>query len=119
MSDEGLIRYANDLAGEVEEALRAGDGAVYSEEEFTRLVLDKLGDEGVLDNPIPLYQEGTFGRTRYKITGFSIPDAEDRLLLVTTVHTARSAFSASPVEAGFLESSVSATRPNKSFSILP
>jgi len=87
MSDEGLIRYANDLAAEVEEALRAGDGAVYSEEEFTRLILDRLGDEGVLDNPIPLYQEGTFGRTRYKITGFSIPDAEDRLLLVTTVHT--------------------------------
>jgi hypothetical protein len=50
-------------------------------------VLDKLGDEGVLDNPIPLYQEGTFGRTRYKVTGFSVPDAEDRLLLVTTVHT--------------------------------
>jgi hypothetical protein len=54
---------------------------------FTRLVLDKLGDEAVLDNPIALYQEGTFGRTRYKITGFSIPDAEDRLLLITTVHT--------------------------------
>jgi hypothetical protein len=63
MSDEGLNRYARDLAAEVDEA-----GAVYSEEEFTRLVLDKLGDEGVLDNPIPLYQEGSFARTRYKIT---------------------------------------------------
>jgi hypothetical protein len=82
MCDEGLIRYARDLAAEVDEA-----GAVYSEEEFTRLVLDKLGDEGVLDNPIPLYQEGRFGRTRYKITGFSIPETEDRLVLITTVHT--------------------------------
>jgi hypothetical protein len=45
MSDEGLNRYARDLAAEVDEA-----GAVYSEEEFTRLVLDKLGDEGVLEN---------------------------------------------------------------------
>jgi hypothetical protein len=87
MSDENLIHYARDLATEVEDALRAEAGAVYSEEEFTRLVLDKLGDDGALDNPIPLYQEGTFGRTHYKITGFSIPDTEDRLLLVATVHT--------------------------------
>jgi hypothetical protein len=82
MSDEDLNRYARDLAAEVDEA-----GAVYSEEEFTRLVLDKLGDEAVIENPVALYQEGRFGRTRYKITGFAIPDAEDRLLLVTTVHT--------------------------------
>jgi hypothetical protein len=82
MSDEGLNRYARDLLAEVDEA-----GAVYSEEEFTRLVLDKLGDEGVLDNPIPLYQEGSFARTRYKITGYSIADPEDGLLLVTTVYT--------------------------------
>jgi AIPR protein len=87
MSDEALDLYARDLAAEVDDALRSDEGAVYSEEVFTRLVLDKLGDEAVLDNPIALYQEGTFGRTRYKITGFSIPDAEDRLLLITTVHT--------------------------------
>jgi hypothetical protein len=82
MTDEGLSRYASDLAAEVD-----GAEAVYTEEEFTRLVLEKLGDEGVLDNPVALYQEGRFGRTRYKITGFSIPDTEDRLLLITTVHT--------------------------------
>jgi hypothetical protein len=87
MSDESLNGYARDIADEIEEAIRGGDGAVYSEEEFTRTILDKLGDEGALDNPIALYQEGTFGRTRYKITGFSIADSEDRLLLVTTVHT--------------------------------
>ena len=84
--DEELIAYARDLAAEVEDTIRIGDGAVYSEEEFTRIVLDKLGDEGVLDNPILLYQEGTFGRTKYKITGFSVPDSEDRLLLVTTAY---------------------------------
>jgi AIPR protein/Abortive infection phage resistance protein N-terminal domain len=87
MTDEGLVRYARDLAAEVDEAIHSGEGAVYSEEEFTRLVLDKLGDDGALDNPVLLYQEGTFGRTKYKITGFSIPETEDRLLLVTTVHT--------------------------------
>src|SRR5262245_15775510 len=87
MADEALLNYARNLAAEVEEAIQGGDGAVYSEEEFTHLVLDKLGDDGALDNPMLLYQEGTFGRTKYKITGFSIPESEDRLLLVTTVHT--------------------------------
>lgn len=87
MSDEGLVQYARDLAAEIEEAIRSGDGAVYSEEEFTRVVLDKLGDEGALDNPTCLYQEGSFARSKYKITGFSVADAEDRLLLVTTVYT--------------------------------
>jgi hypothetical protein len=70
MSDDGLIQYARDLAAEVEDAIRAGEGSIYSEGEFTRIVLDKLGDEGALDNPIYLYQEGTFGQTKYKITGF-------------------------------------------------
>jgi hypothetical protein len=87
MSDEDLVLYARDLAAEIEEAIRAGDGAVYSEEEFTRIVLDKLGDDGALDNPICLYQEGSFGRSKYKITGFSVAEGEDRLLLVTTVYT--------------------------------
>jgi AIPR protein len=87
MIDEALTRYARDLAAEVEESIQAGDEGIYSEEEFTRLVLDKLGEEGALDNPVLLYQEGTFGRMRYKITGFAVPDTEDRVLLVTTVHT--------------------------------
>ena len=87
MTDEALIRYAHELAAEVDESVQSGDESVYSEEEFTRIVLDKLADDAALDNPGVLYQEGTFGRTRYKITGFSIPDAEDRILLVTTVHT--------------------------------
>ena len=88
MTDEALLRYAHDLAAEVEDSIQAGADSIYSEEEFTRIVLDKLANESALDNPTFLYQEGTFGRTRYKITGFSIPDTEDRILLVTTVYTA-------------------------------
>jgi hypothetical protein len=86
MIDDGLMRYARDLAAEVDDAIES-EGRVYSEQEFTRVVLDKLGDEGALDNPTLLYQEGTFGRTKYKITGFSVAESEDRLLLVTTVYT--------------------------------
>jgi len=84
---KGLSATPRDLAAEIDDAVQSGEDSVYSEEEFTRLILDRLGDEGVLDNPIPLYQEGNFGRTRYKITGHSIPDTEDRLLLVATVYT--------------------------------
>jgi hypothetical protein len=87
MSDESIEAFARELAAEVEEAARAGHDSVYSEEEFTRLILDQLGDEGTLENPIPLWQEGTFGRTKYKITGYSLSDDEDRLLLTNTIYT--------------------------------
>lgn len=87
MSTDALIEFARDLAAEVEDATGSGDGSVYSEEEFTRIILDRLGDDGALDNPIALYQEGTFGRSRYKITGYSVSDDDDRLLLVTTIHS--------------------------------
>lgn len=87
MSDEALETFARELAAEVEEAIRSGDNSIYSEEEFTRIVLDGLGDEGAIENPTLLWQEGNFARTKYKITGYSIPDDEERLVLVTTIHT--------------------------------
>lgn len=87
MSDEVIETFARELAGEVEEAIQSGDGSIYSEEEFTRIVLDRLGDEGAIENPTLLWQEGNFARTKYKITGYSIPDDEERLILVTTIHT--------------------------------
>jgi hypothetical protein len=87
MSDEVVTAFARDLAAEVDESVRSDEGSVYSEEEFTRIVLDKLGNEGTLENPILLWQEGAFGASKYKITGYSLPDEEDRLLLTTTVYT--------------------------------
>src|SRR5262249_2971141 len=87
MTDEALIRYARDLSEEIEDSMEADPDAVYSEEAFTRLVLDKLADEGALDNPTLLYQKGGFGRMKYKITAFSIPAPELRVLLVPTVYT--------------------------------
>ena len=84
MTDEALSRYARDLSAEIEDSIEAGAETIYSEEEFTRIVLDKLANESALEPPL-LYQRA-FGRTKYKITGFSISDSEDRLLLVTTVY---------------------------------
>lgn len=87
MSEDAINGFARELAAEVDEAVRTGDGTVYSEVEFTRLVLDRLADDGAVENPAVLWQEGQFSRTRYKITGYAMPEDEERLLLVTTVFT--------------------------------
>ncbi|SDT08859.1 AIPR family protein [Bradyrhizobium canariense] len=87
MTDEAMEAFARKLASEVDEAIQSGDGSIYSEEEFTRIVLERLGDEGAIENPTLLWQEGNFARAKYKITGYSIPDDEERLILVTTIHT--------------------------------
>jgi hypothetical protein len=86
MDDLALETFARELASEVEEAVRSGQESPYHEQEFTRIVLDRLADEGALENPIALWQEGTFGRTTYKINGYSMPDDEERLVLITTVY---------------------------------
>jgi hypothetical protein len=87
IAGDGLESFARELARDVEDAVRTDDGSVYSEEQFTRIVLERLADEGAVENPIPLYQEGHFARTRYKITGFALSEDEERLLLVTTVYS--------------------------------
>lgn len=87
MSDEAIETFARELAAEVDEAIQSGGGSIYSEEEFTRIVLERLGDEGAIENPTLLWQEGSFARARYKITGYSLPDDEERLVLITTLHT--------------------------------
>jgi hypothetical protein len=84
---ESALAFARKLKAEVEASVQSGFGKRHHAEEFTRVVLDRLGNEGVLENPILLWQEGTFGAQPYKITGFALADEEDRLLLVTTVHT--------------------------------
>ena len=67
--------------------MRAGDDTVYSEIEFTRIVLERLAEAGAVENPVVLWQEGHFGRLRYKINGFAMPDDDERLLLVASVYT--------------------------------
>lgn len=86
MSDE-LIAFSEELRREVEESLNSDEP--YSEPLFTRLVLDRLADEGVIENPIPLPQggDGTFGTTKFKITGYSLAEDDERLVLVTTLHS--------------------------------
>jgi hypothetical protein len=55
MSEEGLQGFAEELRLEVEEAVR--DPERSSEVEFTRTVLDRLAEDGVLENPTILEQD--------------------------------------------------------------
>ena len=89
MSGDPIEDFARELAADVEEATRLPQASPYPEEEFTRIVLDQLADENAMENPTLLWQEGLFGRAqhKYKITGYSFPESEDRLLLTATVYT--------------------------------
>ncbi len=89
MSEAALENFARELAADVDEAVQNDAAEPYSEIQFTKLILDELAERNVFENPIPLTQggEGRFGRAQYKITGFELSDDDERLLLVTTVHT--------------------------------
>lgn len=86
MNDLSLEEFARDLALDVDEAVEKGQETPDHEREFTRIVIEDLSEEGALENPIPLWQEGTFSRARFKISGYSIPDDLERLTLITTVY---------------------------------
>jgi hypothetical protein len=96
MNEDGLNNFAEELRTEVEEAVLAGEP--YSEPEFTRVVLDRLAEEGVIENPTLLDQEGSFGTAKYKITGFSLDEEEERLVLVTTIYKDQSPPQAIPLD---------------------
>jgi hypothetical protein len=87
MSDVVPESFARELAFDVDEAVRSEKESPYHEQEFTRIVLDRLSEEGALENPSALWQEGSFDGALYKISGYSIPDDEDRLALITTIYT--------------------------------
>lgn len=79
--EDGVDKFARGLAAEVAEA-----GSPYESEELTRLTLERLAEEAVFENPILLMQEGSFGRGRYAVSGYSISDEEDRLTLFATLY---------------------------------
>jgi hypothetical protein len=85
MMDDTLQRFAQSLAGEVEENLN--EDTPFSEGVFTSLVLEKLEDAGHLENAFDLYQEGRIRNAGYRIDGYAFD--EDRLVLdlFTTLYT--------------------------------
>ncbi|MCB1503607.1 MAG: AIPR family protein [Anaerolineales bacterium] len=85
-TDDQVEAFARELQTDVSDAVASGNGSPYEIEEFTRIVLERLADEGVLENPILLMQDGVFGRGQYSISGYSLSEEEDRLVLFGTLH---------------------------------
>jgi hypothetical protein len=85
-SEEQIDEFARNLSEEVKEIVATGSASPYEVKEFARIVLERLGDEGVFDNPIFLMEEGRFGPGRWAISGYSLSDDEDRLLLFATLY---------------------------------
>jgi hypothetical protein len=85
MSDPGLEAYSRELAARVNDA---ADGAVgiYNEQEFTRIVLEELGEEGAIEDPVVLWYEGNLSASLCKITGCAMPEDNERLTLITTIY---------------------------------
>jgi hypothetical protein len=51
MSDLVPESFARELAADIDEAVRSEKESPYHEQEFTRIILDRLSDEGALENP--------------------------------------------------------------------
>ena len=84
--DLAIENFAIDLHAEVQEAIDSGNGTDGAEE-FTRIVLRDWVMRERWKTHSFFGRRGTFGRTRYKISGFSLPEEEDRLLLTSTIYT--------------------------------
>src|ERR1700735_1240743 len=86
MPDPGLEAYAREISARVNDAAEVGGEGVYNEQEFTRIVLDELGEEGAVDDPVILWYEGNLSGRVCKMTGFSMPEDNERLTLITTIY---------------------------------
>jgi hypothetical protein len=84
MTDDAVQRFAESIAGEVEEGLTAD--MPFSAGVFTRLVLERLEDAGHLDGSFDLHQEGRLGNAAYRIDGFAFDEERFRLDLFTTLY---------------------------------
>lgn len=84
MTDDTTKEFSQEIIAEVEEGLT--DDAPFSQEVFTRLILERLEDAGHLDGTFPLYQEGRVRNAAYRIDGYARDEDRARLDLFTTIY---------------------------------
>lgn len=85
MSDEALVDFAKEIISEVEEGL--SNELPFSQEVFTRLILERLEEAGHIDGAFPLYQEGRVKNAAYRIDGYAYDEDRSRLDLFTTIYS--------------------------------
>jgi hypothetical protein len=83
MIDEAVLRFAKEVVGEVNEGLSE---IPFSEEVFTRLILERLEETGHLEGTLPLFQQGRVRNAIYRIDGYVFDEDRSRLELFTTIY---------------------------------
>lgn len=84
MTDEAIAQFSQELIAEIEEGLTPE--APFSQEVFTRLILERLEEAGHLEATFPLYQEGRVRNAAYRIDGYAYDEERGRLDLYTTIY---------------------------------
>lgn len=84
MTDDAVLRFAEEISGDVEEALTAD--MPFSSRVFTQMILERLEEAGHLDNAFELHQEGRLSTALYRIDGYAFDEELARLNLFTTLY---------------------------------
>ena len=74
--DEHVEGFAKEIVSDVNEGLSEFP---FSEEVFTRLVLERLEEVGHLVGTFPLFQQGRVRNSIYRIDGYSFDEERSRL----------------------------------------
>src|ERR1700740_2717293 len=82
MIDEAVQRFAKEIVDDVNEGLSE---IPFSEEVFTRLILERLEEAGHLEGTFPLFQRGRVRNAIYRIDGYAFDEERSRLALFTTI----------------------------------
>ncbi len=85
MTEDATAEFLQEIIAEVEESLSSE--APFSQEVFTRLILERLEEAGHLDATFPLYQEGRVRNAAYRIDGYAYDEERARLDLFTTIYS--------------------------------
>jgi hypothetical protein len=81
--DEAVQRFAKEIVSDVNDGLTE---IPFSEEVFTRLVLERLEEAGHLVGTFPLFQQGRVKNAIYRIDGYAFDEERSRLELFTTIY---------------------------------
>jgi hypothetical protein len=81
--DDAVQRFAKEIVSDVNDGLTE---IPFSEEVFTRLVLERLEDAEQLEGTFPLFQQGRVRNSIYRIDGYSFDEDRSRLELYTTIY---------------------------------
>lgn len=85
MTEDAIAEFLQEIVAEVEESLSSE--APFSQEIFTRLMLERLEEAGHLDATFPLYQQGRIRNAVYRIDGYAFDEERTRLDLFTTIYS--------------------------------